>query len=139
MVGAGEEGDNLSVAVAVDAPLCTSWSEARHHFRLSGGRFGRQSKAVQDCVDDPSLQHQGELGGSAANCTGRRPIDSGRGCRFGFWGALVTMRVRGASENMRGGQGHAARQKMQEQRFFISTSACGRSFSIRQGICRSHE
>ena len=102
-------------------------------------RFGKQSQAVQDCVDDPSLQHQGELGGSAATCTGRRPIDSGRGCRFGFWGALVTMRVRGASENMRGGQGHAARQKMQEQRFLISTSACGRSFSIRQGICRSHE
>ena len=100
MGGAGEEGDNLSVAVAVDAPLCTSWSEARHHFRLSGRRFGQQSKAVQDCVDDPSLQHQGELGGSAANCTGRRPIDSGRGCRFGVWGALVTMRVRGASENI---------------------------------------
>ena len=35
---------------------------------------------------------------------------------------------------MRGGQGHAARQKMQEQRFLISTSACGRSFRQVVGI-----
>ena len=27
----GSQGGNLSVAVVVDAPLCTSWPGARHH------------------------------------------------------------------------------------------------------------
>ena len=66
--------------------------------------------------------------GVGSHLRGQMSDRFGSGCSGGFSGSLVTMGVEGASENMRGGQGHAARQKMQEQRFLISTSACGRSF-----------
>ena len=53
----------------------------------------------------------GELGGSAATCMGRRPIDSGPGYMLGFVGALEAMAVSGRSGNVRRGRGQAARQK----------------------------